>query len=136
MVKQYSLSPEGFSSEIPFVKTSVLVTYDEVVDKSQFRPDSEQVRMFHLTGSGSNINPVYDDPDNMPTDLEVRIRSGKLDKAEITQLQYSKEEQLKKSASDLKKEKLQSDKEKIAEARQDFLDKSTGFKGSNQLETE
>ena len=109
------------------------VKYDKVVDDSQFRPDSEQVRAFQLTGSGSSGSPQYDENPEAVTDLELKIRSGKLDKAEISQLMQKKKEELKESTSDLKAEKLQKEIEAENKARQDYLDKATGFKGNENL---
>lgn len=109
------------------------IVYDNVVDDSQFRPDSEQVRAFQLTGSGSSGNPQYDDNPDAVTDLEVQIRSGKLDKAEISQLMQKKEKDLKESTDNLKSEKLKKEIEKENKARQDYLDKATGFKGNQDL---
>lgn len=113
------------------------LNYDDPVDRSTFRPDSEEVRAFHMTGQGSNSNPVYDSDssDTMPSDLEVLIRSGKLDKAEISQIQQQKAKELEETASEnLKKQKLK-EVEEVAKARQDYLDKATGFKGSDQTQT-
>lgn len=135
MVKQYLINLEtGKSSKSSFSNFEGVKFYDDPVDRSQFRPDSEQVRQFRLSGAGSSGTPVYDD-DSLPTDLEVDIRSGKLDKAEISQLQLAQEAKMKET-SDKKlaaEEKKKADE--INKARQDFLDKSTGFKGSDQTET-
>lgn len=137
MVKQYGINLEtGKSHLISFVNFIGISedSYDDPVDRSQFRPDSEQVRQFRLSGAGSSGTPLYDG-ENLPTDLEVNIRSGKLDKAEISQLQLVQEAKMKETSD----KKLASDEKKKADAinkaRQDFLDKSTGFKGSDQTET-
>ena len=135
MIKQYSIDFKGVSTSIPPVEFHSPTKYDDPVDRSQFRPDSEQVRMFRMNGGGSNGTPVYDDGDT-PTDLEVQIRSGKLDKAEISQLQLKRQEEVKENISSAKKEKAEKEAEKEAKARQEYLDKATGFKGSNQTETE
>lgn len=129
----YSVDSNGchkrnFVSSLP---NNGSIVYDDPVDRSSFRPDSEQVRLFHMTGQGSTGNPVYDDKE-LPTDLEVKIRSGKLDKAEISQLQQQKKEEVKEAADSAKKEKKQKELESVNNARQEYLDKATGFKGSEQ----
>lgn len=134
MVKQYYIYPDGHSEQRGFVVTVSPSDYDDPVDRSQFRPDSEETRMFRLTGSGSSGTPLYDG-DNIPTDLEVDIRSGKLDKAEISQLQLQHEKEILAESDKKKAEIKKKEKEAISAARQEFLDKSTGFKGSNQSET-
>lgn len=137
MVRQYSIDlSTGRTYSTNFVSVTSPTEYDDPVDRSQFRPDSEYVRAFRLSGGGSEGIPKYDSEDSLPSDLEVAIRSGKLDKAEISQIQLQKAEEI-KQASDSKKAEISKKKaEKIADARQDYLDKATGFKGSNQSETE
>lgn len=119
--KRWNIQPNGFSTMRSFnLRTGHNEHYDDPVDRTQFRPDSEQVRAFHMTGAGSNTTPVYDDDNNMPSDLIVAMRSGKLDKAEISQIMQSKS---KKVQEDLKSIQLET------------LDKSTDSKGSDQKDT-
>lgn len=125
---------KSFRFKTPLPSTASII-YDDIVDRSSFRPDSEQVRQFHLSGSGSVGQPVYDDFDNLPTDLEVAIRSGKLDKAEISQLQQIKADEIDKSVTKAKKIKAIKEAEDISKARQDYLDKATGFTGVPQSDT-
>lgn len=125
---------KSFRFKTPLPSTASII-YDDIVDRSSFRPDSEQVRQFHLSGSGSVGQPVYDDSDNLPTDLEVAIRSGKLDKAEISQLQQIKADEIDKSVTKAKKIKAIKEAEDVSKARQDYLDKATGFTGVPQSDT-
>lgn len=125
----------GVSIRVPISSSSSDIKYDEVVDKSQFRPDSENVRLFRLSGQGSEGTPVYDENGVTPTDLEVQIRSGKFDKAEISQMQISKKNELNKEISENYKKDVQELTKKLDKARQEYLDKATGFKGSEQSET-
>lgn len=119
--KRWNINPNGFSSMRDFnLRVGFIEHYDDPVDRSQFRPDSEQVRAFRLTGSGSNLSPLYDKEDNLPSDLEVQLRSGKLDKAEVSQILQIKSKNVKE---DLKK--IQSD----------YLVQTSDSKGSNQEET-
>ena len=63
----------------------------EIVDLQEFMPDSENVRAFRISGSsgGSGSVPLYDYPDgkipknDTVTDLVLKMRSGKLDRADI-----------------------------------------------------
>lgn len=119
-----SLSSYDFTS-VPTVK------YDDVVDRSQFRPDSEQVRNFGLTGSGSNGQGAYDN-DNIPSDDVVRVRSGKLDRTEVAKLLEQSVNNGVKQTNELEKRKVEKAKQDLIDARQDYLDKATGFKGSPQ----
>ena len=88
MIRQYSIS-NGKTCELKsYINKISPPSYDSVVDRSQFRPDSEQVRLFHLSGQGStNVNLVYDEG-RKPSDLEVKLRQGQFDKAEVSQLQH------------------------------------------------
>lgn len=108
------------------------VSYDDIVDRSNFRPDSESVRQFVSNGVGSSGTGVYDDPDNPPSDLEVRLRSGKLDKAEVSQLALQEVDKLNKLADEKSKKAEQEKIDNLAKARQDYLDQKTGFSGSLQ----
>ena len=125
---------KSFRFKIPLPSPASIV-YDDIVDRSSFRPDSEQVRQFHLSGSGSINQPVYDKPDSLPTDLEIAIRSGKLDKAEISQLEQAKAAEVEQSITKAKKDKAVKEAEDISKARQEYLDKATGFTGVPQSDT-
>lgn len=119
--KRWNINPNGFSSMRDFnLRVGFIEHYDDPVDRSQFRPDSEQVRAFRLTGSGSNLSPLYDKEDSPPSDLEVQLRSGKFDKAEVSQILQIKSKNVKE---DLKK--IQSE----------YLAQTSDSKGSNQEET-
>lgn len=119
--KRWNINPNGFSSMREFnLRVGFIEHYDDPVDRSQFRPDSEQVRAFRLTGSGSNLTPLYDDESNPPSDLEVQLRSGKLDKAEVSQILQIKSKNVRE---DLKK------------LQEEHLSQISDSKGSNQEET-
>lgn len=65
------------------------------VDKSSFRPDSEQVRALKFNPQGSGSTPVYDYPDGkVPQDDPISpeiiaLRSGRLDKADVEKVKES-----------------------------------------------
>lgn len=109
------------------------IEYDEVVDYSQFSPGAEknETRIASISG-GSSGQGVYDDPDNLPDDLVVRVRSGKLDRTEVALAMEQYKAQSEQEAKD--KAKSESDKKalELAKARQDFLDRKTGFTGVPQ----
>lgn len=108
------------------------IKYDDVVDRSTFKPDSEQTRIKSLTGAGSTVQGIYDDKENRPTNLEIAIRSGKLDKAEISQIKLKKTDEFKESVEQDKKDKIKADSEKIEKARREHLDNMIGFNGKVQ----
>lgn len=124
----YFVNSDGNIKRCALPKTEK-IKQDSVVDYSSFRPDNEEERIFRLTGQGGSGNVgKYDDEDKMPSDIVVQIRQGKLDKAEVQQALEDKKEEFKKSQDEAKAEEAQ----KIAEARQEFLDKATGFEGKPQ----
>lgn len=71
------------------------VFYDDVqsvCDYSQYRPDAEMVRSLKFNPEGANQEPVFDYPKGTPekgkevTPEIIALRSGKLDRAEASQL--------------------------------------------------
>jgi len=110
--------------------------YDDVVDKDGYIPDSEVVRNFGLSGSGSVGTPLYDDVNNMPSDELVSIRSGKYDKVEIASIVNNKVAQAESDLNEHKKSKAKKDMEAVDKARQEYLDKSVGFDGAAAASTQ
>lgn len=108
-----------------------LIEYDDIVDTSTFIPDSENVRAASLSGAGGKKG-VYDDVENLPSDLAVRIRSGKLDRAEIAQELEKAKENVLNEVDNIEKDNLAKKAAEIAKARQDYLDSKTGFNPSGQ----
>lgn len=105
--------------------------YDDILDKSCFRPNSENVRQASLSGAGGKTG-VYDDSDNLPSDLMVKIRSGKLDRAEIAQeIEKAKNKAL-SDVDEFEKADALKKADEISKARQDYLDSRTGFNPSGQ----
>lgn len=101
--------------------------YDDVVDKSSFRPDSEQVRALKFNPQGSGSVPCYDYPDGKIPDDDpvsptiVALRSGKLDKADVAKIQKSIYDEA-KTTKDTEKYK------KVSEA----LDKALGISDNSE----
>lgn len=109
--------------------------YDDVVDYDSYVPDSEVVRNFGLSGSGSLSTPRYDDNDDMPSDELVSIRSGKYDRTEVAAIVKRKVKDAKADVEKDKVDKAKKELEAIDKARQDYLDKSVGFDGAAAAST-
>lgn len=111
-----------------FVSSIPVVEYDDIVDRTKYIADKETVRNFSLSGQGAeNGQLVYDDENNPPSDFEVRLRQGQIDKGEVFQRQISLQEEIKETDSETKKSKAKAKQQKIEEARQAHLDSITGF---------
>lgn len=124
----YYIDSEGNTQKCVLSKQKK-IKQDSVVDYASYRPDNEEERIFRLTGQGSSGNVgKYDNEERIPSDLVVQIRQGKLDKAEVQKALEEKGEEFKQSQDEAKAEEAQ----KIAKARQEFLDKATGFEGKPQ----
>ncbi len=108
-----------------------LIEYDDIVDTSTFIPDSENVRTASLSGAGGKKG-VYDDVENLPSDLAVRIRSGKLDRAEIAQELEKATKNALDEVDKIEQENLAKKAAELNKARQDYLDSKTGFNPSGQ----
>ena len=130
---RYSRDSVAFDYSYPIK----IINYDKVVDKSHFRPDAEGVRL-QSSGNGSVTKPVFDKDlkQNPPSDLEVSLRSGKFDKAEVSQMIIQENAKAEMSSKEAAEKRALDKKQKIIDARQEYLDKATGFKGSDQNITE
>lgn len=120
--------------QVDFSTSFVTPTYDDIVDKSTWSPCSDSManRVASVKG-GASGQGVYDDADNLPSDLEVRIRSGKLDKAEVDLAIKKFVDDSKKEADEKKKAYDMANAQKIADARQAYLDNAVGFKSSSEV---
>lgn len=119
--------------QVDFSTSFVTPSYDDIVDKSTWSPSSDSManRVASVKG-GASVQGVYDDADNLPSDLEVRIRSGKLDKAEVDLAIKQFVDDAKKEADEKKKAEDMESAKKLADARQEFLDNAVGFKPSTE----
>ena len=116
-------------------KASVLpkIRCDDIVDDTDFKKTLQEERDFSLTTKNTIVTGQFDYPDgvvtekNRPTDYEMAIRSGTLDKADISTaeriLKAEAEAEGKQNQEKSKREK----QEKLREARQAHLDKQVGF---------
>lgn len=100
----------------PLIKI-VSPVYDDIVDKSDYKPDSENKRAARSVGTAGEKG-LYDfEPDENSdfkkvSSSELLLRTGKVDKADVQKL---KEEALESAASDVDKKK---DLQKLEEAEQ------------------
>lgn len=119
--------------QVDYSTPIVTPDYDDIVDKSTWSPSSDSManRVASVKG-GASGQGVYDDADNLPSDLEVRIRSGKLDKAEVDLAIKKFVDDSKKEADEKKKSEDMSNAKKLADARQAYLDNAVGFKPSSE----
>lgn len=120
--------------QVDFSTSFVTPNYDDIVDKSTWSPSSDSManRVASVKG-GASGQGVYDDADNLPSDLEVRIRSGKLDKAEVDLAIKQFVDDAQKEADEKKKSDDMAKAKKLADARQEFLDNAVGFKSSSEV---
>lgn len=107
-----------------------VITYDDVVDRSTFSIEADRENARKSLISGSSSIGVYDTDVENVSELAVKVRSGKLDKAEISMIQKGLKKDIAEQTEKDKKAAKVAEAEKIAQARQDFLDSATGFKGS------
>lgn len=109
--------------------------YCDIVRKDDFRPDSEAIRSLRTSpGSAAGSTPQYDydhpvsfASGNLKSEVELLVRSGKLDKADIQTLEAA----IKKDYADAKatEENAEAAKKKadIEALRQANTDKLLGF---------
>lgn len=123
-MKQYILNSDGTSKETNEKITKEKIEYDNIVDRTHYVTNKETIRQTKITSDTSEgQTPIYDDHE--PTQLEIALRSGKLDKADVHQLQLKMQEEIKTGNEKAKAEALE-------KARQDYLDKATGFISETQ----
>lgn len=78
------------------------IEYDDIVDDSNYVQDKETVRNRRLNaGDAGGAVGIYDT--KMPTDTEIALRSGKLDKAEVSQMILQEQKDIKENAKAKKK---------------------------------
>ena len=116
---------------IPRIK----MKFDDIVDRSTFTLEADRENARKSILMGQSMKGVFDG-DSMPTDLELSIRSGKLDKAEIDDAKRAIQRDIKKDSDSVKKDKVEKQSQKIEAARQEHLDKLTGFTGIPQNQVE
>lgn len=110
-------------------------SYDAIVDRSDFKKGQDKERAMRLLGDtgGTPTNGVYDFPDgkiskeNTPTPLQLSLRTGRLDKADIDAIARVQRKAAQDEVKDNLDKKRQKDRETVEAARQSFIDSQTGF---------
>lgn len=104
------------------------IIQDHITDKSSFVLDKESIRQARLNaGNGAGQKGMYDNRDL--SNLEINLRDGKLDKADITQEQLK----LQKEIQEKDTEKKKAEKEAL---RQAAIDKTLGTGQTEQKKAE
>lgn len=123
-----------YNEEVIDFKNERCDYFDDIVDKSEFRPDTETIRGLKLS-AGAGVSDVgqYDYPEgkipevDTVTDELIALREGKLDKADVQKLAEEADKAAEETLSLAEKEQQQAEKEAIINARQAYLDNETGF---------
>lgn len=123
-----SLSRVGFASWTSFKPPK----YDDIVDRTDFRPDAETVRGASISSIPA-MKGVYDyeggkvTDDKRPSDIIMALREGKLDKADLPAIESQLKAEIQNENNELQRKADEAAFECIAKARQDYLDSLTGF---------
>lgn len=123
-----SISRVGFSSWAPFKEPQ----YDDIVDRTDFRPDSETVRGASISSIPA-MKGVYDyeggkvTDDKRPSDIIMALREGRLDKADLPAIESQLREEIQRENNELQRKADEAALASISKARQDYLDNLTGF---------
>lgn len=104
------------------------IEYDDIVDRSNFQPSSEMKRNMRISGTspGGTNRPLYDFGDKSTnrtdflSDVEIALRDGKLDKADVQKLKALAEEYGAAKVDEAISES-ESEKEKARSSRMDEL---------------
>lgn len=104
------------------------IIQDHIVDRSSYVLDKESVRQARLNaGEGAGARGIYDNREI--SELEIKLRDGKLDKAEVTQEQLKLQKEIKEKDS----KKKQEEKEAL---RQEAIDNALGTGQKEQQKPE
>ena len=128
--KQYygSISRTGFSSWNSF-KSPV---YDDIVDRTDFRPDAETVRGASVSSLPA-MKGIFDYEDGevtaekTPSDIIMALREGRLDKADLPAIESQLKAEIQNEQNELQRKADEAALASITKARQDYLDSLTGF---------
>lgn len=111
-----------------FIK-SKKIKYDDILDSSDFKPSRELIRDRSGSNSGEIEQGVYDykkgtkiTKENIVTDVELALRNGKLDKADIQKMNEMLDQELSKQAETAKEKQELEKAEKATKNRQKKLD--------------
>lgn len=124
-----------------FTKSAIPLRHcDDIVDDTDFKKTLQKDRDFALTEGNAAVQGVFDYPDgkvdakNTPTAFELSLRSGELDKADVSTVERALNATA-KSEAETSAKKAKTDKaQKVAEARQAHLDSQVGFDSKSVTE--
>lgn len=127
--------PFRWRDDPDYVYKPPVVNYDDIVEKSDFAHLKEQNRIQRLSQEGAGQSSgagLYDFPKGDfskpdPDDALVALRSGRLDKADVSEIQRVLERISTENLSELEAQKVKELKEKVSQERQEFVDKELGF---------
>lgn len=123
-----SISRAGLSSWKPFPGP----VYDDIVDKTDFRPDAETVRGASIS-SVPAMKGIYDyedgkiTDDKRPSDIIMALREGRLDKADLPAIESQLRKEIQDENDELQRKADEAALASISKARQEYLDSLTGF---------
>lgn len=106
--------------------------YDDIVDRTDFRPDAETVRGASISSIPA-MKGVYDyedgevTDDKRPSDIIMALREGRLDKADLPAIESQLREEIRNEHDKLQQKADEAALASISKARQDYLDSLTGF---------
>lgn len=108
-------------------------TYDDIVRKDNFRPDSEVINDFNSGAVPGGHSGKYDsdgndgfDPDSVSPEL-LALRSGKLDKAEVSMIAKYLKSQAEKENKDFEDKETFEAAEEASKARTEAMDSILGI---------
>lgn len=107
--------------------------YDDIVDDSDYKPTAERIRDNDFRGGagGATDEGLYDYDANKPinekvSDVELLLRNGKLDKADVQKLNENLDEMLTSQAEKARDKKLLEASEQASKNRTKALDEALG----------
>lgn len=127
--------PFRWRDDPDYIYKPKVIKYDDIVEKSDFAHLKEQNRIQRLSQEGAGRSSgvgLYDFPQGDfskfdPDDALVALRSGRLDKADVSEIQRVLERINTENLSELEAKKVKELQEKITQERQEFVDKELGF---------
>lgn len=107
------------------------IKYDDIVDDSDFKPSAERIRDNEFRSNGVAVdasNLLYDYEEGKPikekvSDIQLALRTGKLDKADVQKLNELLTKKMDKNVQDKKDSDLLKSEEQASKNRSKALDK-------------
>lgn len=116
-----------------YIEPMPVQTYDDIVDDSDYKPTAERIRDNDFRGGAGAATDtgLYDYDADKPikekvSDVELLLRNGKLDKADVQKLNESLDEMLSSQAEKSREKKILEASEKASKNRNAALDEMLG----------